>query len=137
MNNILLIHLFACFTMTGIIWLVQIHIYPLFKIVGKTEFKNFHDFHVKKISLIVAPLILLEVATAIWLLIIHQETFYLLNLISVVFLLLFTFFVNIPSHEKLNFESEKSKDNLISLNWIRTIVWTLRSIILFYLGVIS
>jgi hypothetical protein len=138
MNTILLIHLFACFAMTGIIWLVQVLIYPFFKIVGQAEFKILHDFQMKKISLIVAPLMLLELMTALWLLIDYSppltRPILYLNLISVLFLWGTTILKNIPSHHKLNFDSAKSKDILIFMNWPRTIVWTLRSLFLFYWG---
>jgi hypothetical protein len=133
MNTIFLIHLLSCFAMTGIIWLVQVLIYPFFKIVGRTEFKHFHDFHMKKISLVVSPLMLLELITAIWLIINHPEAIYLFNFISVVILWGTTFLINVPAHHKLNYESEESKENLMKFNWIRTIIWSLRSILLFYL----
>jgi hypothetical protein len=133
MNFILLIHLFACFAMTGIIWLVQLIIYPFFKLVGKNEFHSFHQFHMKQMTIIVAPLMLLELLTAIILLFNHREPIYFFNLISVASLSILTFFKNVPLHHKLIYDLPKSKNDLILWNWPRTLIWTLRSFVLFYL----
>jgi hypothetical protein len=116
--------------MTGVIWLVQLLLYPFFKSVGKTEFLTLHQFHLKQITWIVAPVMLTELITAIWLFISNNNQLFFWNLMSVVILWLITIIINVPTHNNLTFDSEISKTNLILRNWPRTIVWSLRSVIL-------
>ena len=136
MNSALILaQVFSCCFLTGVIWIVQILIYPNFKFVGKTEFQNFHNFHTNRITWIVAPLMGMELFSAIALLLSHQNALYLYNLISILLIWGLTGFVNIPSHRNLTFEVEKTKQRLVACNWLRTIVWSLRS--LFWLWMIN
>lgn len=127
MNSLFVINAFACWFMTGVIWLVQVLLYPLFKRVGEKEFKALHRFHMNSITWVVAPVMALELLTAI--LLYHQSrtTLHLGNLISVVGLWALTGLVNVPTHNKLEFASEVSKSRLVQRNWPRTLVWTGRS----------
>lgn len=131
---ILVLHVFACWFMTGVIWTVQILVYPQFKQVGKTEFSQTHKFHTERITWIVAPMMTLELLTAIWLCFQNSETIYYGNLASVILVWILTAVVNVPTHNKLKHESEASKLNLVRYNWPRTLIWTLRSIFLFQLS---
>lgn len=133
MNIYLSIHLFSCWFMTGAIWLVQVLIYPNFRIIGQTEFKNFHKFHLNRITWVVAPFMVLELVTALWLALNFQTFMFYLNLVSVLTLWGLTALLNVPSHQALNFESDTSKTKLIRSNWPRTIIWSARSIFLVWL----
>ena len=59
----------------GLIWVVQILVYPQFLRVGELEFKDYHFAHCFRIGLIVGPLLFLEAATAGWLLYLGQHDF--------------------------------------------------------------
>ena len=134
MSTLFMMHLFSCFFMTGAIWLVQVLIYPNFKIVGPNEFSKFHQFHGQRITWIVGPMMALELLSAIGLYALSQGSFLLWNLISVAGIWLLTAFVNVPTHDKLSFDIEETKSKLIWYNWPRTIIWTMRSLFLmFYL----
>ena len=50
--------------MTGLIWFVQIVHYPLFLRVGADAFRTFSAEHQRRTTRVVAPLMLLEIATA-------------------------------------------------------------------------
>ena len=130
MNAVFWIHVFSCWFMVGAIWLVQVLIYPFFKVVGEKEFSSLHQLHMKRITWIVAPAMLLEITTAAWLFVHSGGQLFFWNLFSVALLWLLTAFVNVPTHNKLNFRSEDSKDSLVRRNWPRTIMWTLRAILL-------
>jgi len=52
----------------GLIWTVQIVIYPLFDRVGRTAFAGWHEAYMRHIGYVVGPLMLVEAGTAAWLL---------------------------------------------------------------------
>lgn len=130
MNLIFIIHVFSCYFMTGAIWLVQVLVYPNFKILGKSEFQKFHDFHMKRITWIVAPIMAIELITGSLLFYQNQNIVYFVNLVSIFTLWGLTVFINVPSHKKLKFELEQSKNILVNRNWPRTFIWTVRSLFL-------
>ena len=132
MNTILVLHIFFCSFMTGVIWLVQILIYPNFKNVGNAEFEKFHDFHMNRITWVVGPVMVLELATGTWLLVKFQSSFFLWNFISILLLWFLTALVNVPTHKNLTYQNLLSKTNLVSKNWPRTIIWTFRLILWLY-----
>lgn len=133
-----IIQLSSCLFMTGLIWLVQINLYPLLTRVGSVDFDRLHEFHMNRITWVVAPMMFVELGTAVYLMfyVFDPEftTVLKVNAALVIFLWVWTFFFNVPSHAKLKFDSDISKRQLVDLNWPRTIVWTLRSIILVYLS---
>lgn len=129
MSDILLIQIFSCWFLTGLIWLVQVLVYPNFRIVGPTEFKNFHQFHTNRITWIVAPVMALELLSGILLFAYERNTFYFLNGISILSLWALTGFINVPSHNYLSHDLEATKHRLVFRNWPRTIIWSLRSVV--------
>jgi len=133
MDIIFLTHLGSCLAMTGIIWLVQILIYPLLGQISEQQFIQIHNFQMKRITMLVAPLMLIEIFTASLLLYQIKTQTYLFNLISVLMLWSYTFLVNVPAHKQLSYNNQKSKNYLILKNWPRTILWSLRSMLLLFL----
>ena len=133
MHKVLLVHAFSCWFMTGVIWLVQKLVYPFFRLIGKDEFKNCHQFHTRQITWIVAPVMTIELITGIWLL--HQSfnQIFLWNLFSIVCLWVLTATVNVPAHNNLKYDSEISKKNLVYRNWFRTLIWSVRSLFLIWI----
>lgn len=134
-ETIIFLHAFCCFFLTGFIWLVQTLVYPNFQLVGKGEFQNFHETHMRKITWVVAPVMLLELATGIFIFIHKMSLLQACNLFSIFLIWMWTFFINVPSHDKLQYEIESSKKALVYLNWPRTIIWTFRSF--FWLWILS
>lgn len=135
MSNLLLLHIFSCWFLAGVIWIVQLLVYPFFQYVGENEFGNLHRFHVKRITWIVAPMMALELATAGVLFLKEPGAIFFWNFISVGSLWVLTALVNVPTHNNLRVSSEASKKNLVQRNWPRTFIWSVRALFLFFMAV--
>lgn len=127
------IHIFTTFAMTGVIWFVQIVHYPLFQKVGYNNFVAYELAHTRLIGCVVIPLMLGELFSGIALINSTISTtwpwlFYTgLGLIGINWLITFTLFV--PMHRSLaRAYNQKICRRLVRLNWLRTIVWTVRSV---------
>ena len=124
-----LIHLIATAMMVSIIWLVQILHYPTFLYIDNERYTEFQNFHMKNISFLIIPLMLLEFLTGFFLLFFVNEidfyfsiSFSLLVLIWLITVLFFTRY-----HSALSNKYERNIIlKLIRLNWIRTFLWTAR-----------
>jgi len=135
---ILLTNAAATLMMTGLIWFVQIVHYPLFGQVGKSGFALYEASHSSLTTLVVMPLMLIELLTAFLLVAqkpVDASAFWLvagLLLIGVIWLA--TFFLSVPQHNILSrgFD-EQAHRTLVLTNWIRTVAWSARSLILLFL----
>lgn len=132
-----LLNLFSTLFMTGLIWFVQIVHYPLFDRVGESFFVNYEKDHSFLTTLVVGPPMLIEAFTTA-LLILYRPTFLkseyaYLGLIFLIIIWLSTVLLQVPQHNILtnNFDSN-AYINLVKSNWIRTIFWSFRSILLLY-----
>lgn len=134
MQTVLLAQIFATFFMTGLIWLVQIVHYPLMADVGSDFFVNYETKHTQSITLIVLPMMLVELGTAIYLFWEPGDLSKLwlgVSLGALLLIWLSTFLLQVPLHGRLGAQFDSAvHQQLVSTNWIRTILWTLRSGIL-------
>ncbi len=123
-----LVQLAATMAMGGIIWMVQIVIYPLFLEVGFSAFEEYHRQYMALVTWVIAPLMFLEVASCVMCLLAHPKN-RLLWIASILLGLIWlsTAFIQVPLHENL---VQDQTEALVSSNWIRTIAWTARCIIL-------
>lgn len=130
-NEIFLLHLFATFAMTGVIWLVHLLTYPTMRLIPSEVYAQYHQFHTARIGFVVVPLMLLEMATAFLLCLFEQtRMIFIANLILLILIWMNTFLHSVPAHNKLvHSKDPKALDNLINLNIIRTVLWTLRSMV--------
>ena len=134
-----LIYLYSNLMLIGLIWIVQIVHYPSFLYVEKTKYFDFQDFHMKRISYIVVPLMLTELLSALAL--IPKNTnlevrgiLFWISFILMAFIWIWTFFINVPLHSKLTHSfDDKLIHALIRSNWPRTIAWTIKGGVLIYL----
>jgi hypothetical protein len=118
--------------MTGLIWVIQLLHYPSYNYIQLEKFKDYQNFHTNRITYIVGPVMLLEVFSGIFLTLQNDwTTLYTLNFIGLCIIWLSTLFFSIPAHNKLNngFNGQVIS-NLIKTNWIRTLTWTIRAILL-------
>lgn len=107
-----------------LIWIIQVLHYPSFRFVDKGIFPSFARFHSNRISMIVIPLMFLELGLALF-----NPRPLILTLLSGVWLS--TFLLQVPCHNKLALGHDPLiVDRLISTNWIRTVLWSLKLIIL-------
>ena len=133
MNIILIewIQLISTIWMTSIIWLIQLVHYPSFKFIEKKQFPNFATFHQKNISLIVMPMMILELISLIILFFDKQNTAYSIVLILLIMSWVSTFTLQVPCHQNLTIKkNDKIIKKLILTNWIRTLLWTFKLIII-------
>lgn len=130
---VLKLHVWVSLYLFGLIWFVQIVHYPLFQKVPANHFVRYEQTHTRRTSWITAPVMLVELATAILLMYFHQNTFFGLNLLGVAALWLSTFFVQVPLHNRLlkSYHPAAIK-KLVQTNWIRTLIWTIRAIVLIF-----
>lgn len=134
MSNTLLLNLqlYCSIYMTAVIWTTQLLIYPNFLKIPATHFYQFHQFHIQKITWIVAPAMLLEVLFA--LLLPLQSPIAMVNLLLLLTIWICTFLLSIRYHnllEKFGHSPEIIK-KLVSTNWTRTLLWTCRCILIFF-----
>ena len=129
-----LTHLVFTSTMVGIIWVIQLVHYPSFYFIRKDIFVSFQKFHTNKIAIVVVPVMLVELITGI--LLIYMETNIDIVLTISIFILIaiwvLTAIYFYKAHQKLmSGYNEEIINQLIKLNWIRTILWTFRLILFF------
>ena len=129
-SSILLIQILATAMMTGIIWFVQIVHYPLFTKIPKEGFTRYEQAHTVRTGWVVAPLMVLELGTALLLLFyrpLSTSPIYLAALGCLILIWLSTFLVQVPLHGVLEKQSNHRAMLLLDrTNWIRTILWSLR-----------
>ena len=129
--TILLSNVLSTLFLVGLIWMVQVVHYPLFDAVGEQNYVDYQKRHQSNITYIVAPMMLVELATAIMLLWFPMDgvdkslVYAGIGLVALIWLS--TAFIQVPCHEKLvkGFDPSAYKW-LVNSNWIRTIAWTAR-----------
>ena len=90
-----LIHLITTAMMVSIIWLVQILHYPTFLYIDNERYTEFQNFHMKNISFLIIPLMLLEFLTGFFLL-------FFVNEIDFYFSISFIYFYSIVFVKEVN-----------------------------------
>lgn len=138
MQLILAAQLLSTWFMVGLIWFVQIVHYPLFAAVGKEQFQEFEQAHQRLTTWVVAPVMLLELATAVVLIALIPAEQQLLSWIALFLLAIIwvsTWLLQVPAHTALaaGFTLEAHR-RLLNTNWIRTIAWTGRGLIILTLS---
>jgi len=134
---LLLLNIASTFFLTGVIWVVQFVQYPSFAFIDPKSFTKYHDDYRFWITPVVAPAMIVELLTAVFL-VLHPPANINPNLIRLALgltLLIWasTFFVQVPLHEKLarGFDGE-THAALVNTNWIRTAAWSARSLLVLY-----
>ena len=135
MSVIFLLNLVLSFIAVGLIWTIQLVHYPSMRFIPKERFVEYHNFHSIRISFLAMPLMLTELGTSLMLFYQNYDnaiqTIFLINLVIVVLIWLSTFLIQVPLHNALSKEKQSEKlSKLICTNWIRTILWTARSILM-------
>ena len=138
-NALFLLQLAATLLMTGIIWFVQVVHYPLFAAVGDRAFVAYARRHATLTGYLVAPPMLLELATALAALSPALRPQFVSGTAAIVSSTLAlgiwasTGLVQVPLHERLG----KSRDlalvrQLVRSNWLRTAAWSARTLLLLF-----
>ncbi len=123
-----LMHAFATWSLVGLIWVVQLVIYPQFGAAGRAGFAAYHAGYTRRIAWIVGPLMLAEAATAgmmFWQG--ERAAWFLVSLGLLAINWLSTALVQVPLHGKLEQGfAEDAWRALVRTNWVRTVAWTAR-----------
>lgn len=130
------VHLAVTWFIVGLIWVIQLIVYPQFLRVGSAEFRGYHFSHCQRIGLMIVPLVMMEAGSAAWLF--YQglrTTPFLISLGMIPLIGLSTASWQAPDHTRLMQGYDKAViRHLILTNWIRTLGWTERSVLLFFTG---
>ena len=132
------LQILSTFALFGLIWFVQIVHYPLHALVGTPEFARYEAEHADRTGYVAGALMLLELATAAAMLLSRFRSPTIpaaqasLGFALVALLWLCTFSVQVPLHDRLHREHNRTAiGQLIRTNWIRTALWTLRAALIF------
>ena len=134
-NFVLLGHLIFTSIMTGVIWVIQIVHYPSFHFIEKELYTAFQKFHMNKISIIVIPIMLAELITGMMLFLDRgsKSPFLIISFVILVLIWLITgVFFSKAHNELIAGYQELVINQLVAMNWIRTLLWTLRLLLLTY-----
>lgn len=125
-----MIEIFRILFDTGLlvlIWMVQLIVYPSFLFYGKEKLQYWHSIYVKRISFIVIPLMFGQTLVAGYQLYQGISTYTLGSIFLILAVWALTFLLFVPRHNAISNSSytRKTLTELVSLNWYRTLVWTL------------
>ena len=131
---VLLINLLSTWTMVGVIWFVQVVHYPLLSVVPVQSAASVAVEHQRRTGWVVGAPMTLEGVTTLALLVLVPEgvAWFVpwLAGIPLAVALGATIFLSVPRHERMAREPDAQVGKeLVSTNWVRTIAWTLRGLI--------
>ena len=136
-NVLLLTNLAATLFLTGLVWVLQVVQFPLMLQAGGVDFPGYVKHQRARNTLVMAPVMLIELITGGWLLadprLPHRDVFHAALLLIIIWLV--TFGSIIPIHSKLarGFDETRVR-TLIRRNWIRTVCWSLRSGVMLWIA---
>lgn len=133
-TSVISIHAASTLMLTGLIWMVQLVHYPLFALVGKDAFCAYASDHVRRITWVVGPLMIIEGLSAVSLLLVMDAGWpRLLAATGLVLLLVIwtsTIVLQVPCHHRLCRAFNLSiHRRLVATNWIRTLTWSARGVL--------
>lgn len=137
LTPMLLLNLATTLFMTGLIWFVQVVHYPLFNTVGPDKFISYTSRHSNLTTLLVGPVMLLELLGAVSLIwhpparLAIWQCYLGLGLLGLIWVS--TAFIQVPQHSILaQGFNQQAYQLLVKTNWVRTLAWTLRSFLVCY-----
>lgn len=139
---LLAIHLASTAMMTGLIWFVQVVHYPLFSDVGPDDFVAYETEHQRRTAWVVGPLMGIEGVAALAVAATQRgEIGLVLPLTGLALLALIhasTVLIQVPAHTQLARSADAAtKRRLVRTNWIRTIGWSLRTVVAVAMLIVS
>ncbi|MEL7222231.1 MAG: hypothetical protein AAGJ93_12985 [Bacteroidota bacterium] len=114
-------------SLTVLIWIVQLVVYPGFCYYSEANIKRWHPKYTLQITYIVLPLMVSQLGVSVYLAFQQTASVTIINLALVLATWLVTFLVSVPLHAAIDKEldSTLARKKLVQTNWIRTILWTL------------
>ena len=120
--------------LVSLVFMTQFITYPTLLNIDKDKFSDYHRKYVNNISFIVAPVMLIELLTLFLIAYLSKDFLIIKSLILLLVIWLTTFFIMIPSHNRISksFNIKEIK-SLINYNWIRTILWSFKLLVIIFL----
>jgi hypothetical protein len=134
---VLLLNAATTLFMTGLIWFVQVVHYPLFNVVSADKFVAYEVRHSNLTTFVVIVPMFVELITSVTLLWQRPEGIAVWQLwfgaVLVGVIWLSTAFLQVPQHSILSQGfNERAYDILVQSNWLRTLAWSLRSVLVLW-----
>lgn len=126
-------HLITTSLMVGVIWVIQLVHYPSFHYVKKDNYPLFQRFHMQRISIIVMPLMIIELFSGSYLVYdrLYLNFYFLFSILILIINWVITAVIFSRLHQRLERGYDETLINkLILYNWIRTLLWTLRLLLI-------
>ncbi len=129
--TVLVVHAVATYFMVGLIWVVQLVVYPAFRFIPAKEFVAFESAHTRRMGMLLAVPAPLEIVTGAWLLWERPVAVPLAMVLAAGAALagawILTALVQAPIHGRLSRGHDSGLiERLIASNWLRTALWTIR-----------
>lgn len=121
-----LVRLVVDFGFLILIWAVQLIIYPSFNYYNETNLVKWHQLYTKRVTVIVLPLMMLQLILGILHLILEFYWYTVLSLLLIIALWLLTFVVFVPLHMSIdnNTMQKGTCEKLVEKNKFRTFLWS-------------
>ncbi|MEA1787002.1 hypothetical protein U1E44_12940 [Arenibacter sp. GZD96] len=107
--------------------MVQLIVYPSFGYYDPKNLNKWHTIYTKQISYVVVPLMLGQLTLGVIHVFRSPSMYTLANLLLILGVWFLTFRIFVPIHQKITggFTSPELLQKLVTLNWMRTLLWTL------------
>ena len=131
MSNLQVLSLLFDFGLVVLIWIVQLIIYPSFKYHNQESLVKWHAKYTVRIAGVVIPLMFGQLTLYLYLIFTQPDVSIYIRSCLTISAWLTTFAIFVPLHNTINNakNTEKTLSQLVSKNWIRTVIWTLLFII--------
>ncbi|QCE43352.1 hypothetical protein [Psychroserpens sp. NJDZ02] len=131
MSNLQVLSLLFDFGLVVLIWIVQLIIYPSFKYHNQESLVKWHAKYTVRIAGVVIPLMFGQLILYLYLIFTQPDVSIYIRSGLTISAWLTTFAIFVPLHNTINNgkNTEKTLSQLVSKNWIRTVIWTLLFII--------
>lgn len=137
MTLVLAVQAFATLTMVGVVWMCQVAHYPLFADIG-AGLPAYQVRNRVRTTYVVGPPMLVEAITALVVLIVLPDGVPMwaawLGIALVAVCWITTLVRSVPAHERLTTAyDEDALAQLVRTNWIRTVAWTARGVLVLWM----
>ena len=124
---LLVVHALATAALAGVVWLVQLVVYPSFRLVGSTAaWPAVHAAHTRRLTVVVAlPWAVQGASLAALLLRDGLSPLLVLTGALALTTVVVTVAVSVPLHDRLGeaYDDDVAR-RLVATNWLRTAAWT-------------
>lgn len=124
---LLLVQASVTWALVGLIWTVQWVHYPLLAGFDRGRFTELHAAHTRRIGVVVAPLMLIELVAAVGVALLLRDAVSAAGLALLLIVWGVTAGVSMPCHRRLahGFDAGVHRRLVVS-NWWRTLAWSAR-----------